>query len=318
MPAISWNIVLLLLVFAVLAAAIVVPLFVHPKSRSATLTILPGVGLVAVLLLVALLFLGALRSQRLEQATPVSPDVAEKTVDAYSQAIASRAVGMARAMARSLSRALTEGERSPSKPSTKTGSSADGEENRPGMIASALGLALAQGERGLENRPAWVDAPPGTVDGVYQTAIHVGPYTTSAECEAALPEALQKAAAQYLATCWSDGPIGRVALPQDVLNQLVQDRWLETRPYSVGPMVHLHVRLRIDHKLKAMLLEEQRQTIVGQRLRTWAVGALAALGLLGVAFGYLKADLATGGRYRTRLRWAAAGVILILTLAVMA
>ena len=160
-------------------------------------------------------------------------------------------------------------------------------------------------------RPAWVNAPPQLVGDAYQMSIAVGPYTTRAECDAKLPEALQEALGHYVDVCLGDQAVDDIRLPADYLRQqLVKAQWEETRQLSVGPMIWLHVLLQFDRKIKDRILEEHRQAIIGQRLHAAATWSAIGLALLTVAFGYLKIDLATGGVYRGRLRLAAAAAIL--------
>ena len=142
-------------------------------------------------------------------------------------------------------------------------------------------------------------------------SIAVGPYTTRAECDAKLPEALQEALDHYVNMSLGDQAVDDIRLPADYLReQLVKAQWEETRQLSVGPMTWLHVLLQFDRKIKDRILEEHRQAIIGRRLHVAATWSAIALALLTVAFGYLKIDLATGGVYRGRLRLAAAAAIL--------
>ena len=183
-----------------------------------------------------------------------------------------------------------------------------------GAAGEALTLALSQRERGPDkaaSRPAWVNAPPQLVGDAYQMSIVVGPYTTRAECDAKLPEALQESLDQYVNVCLGDQAVDDIRLPADYLRQqLVKAQWEETRQHSVGPMTWLHVLLQFDRKIKDRILEEHRQAIIGRRLQAVATWSAMGLALLTVAFGYLKIDLATGGVYRGRLRLAAAAAIL--------
>jgi hypothetical protein len=138
-------------------------------------------------------------------------------------------------------------------------------------------------------RPAWVDAPPQVVDGVYQTSITVGPYTTRDECDAKMPEALQEALDHYVDVGLEEEIAGQIRLPNDyVRQQLVKDQWQEVRQYSVGPMIQLHVLLGFDRQVKERILEGYRQTLVAERL-WWTGGVLGAiLTLLALLYGYLK------------------------------
>jgi hypothetical protein len=140
-----------------------------------------------------------------------------------------------------------------------------------------------------KTRPTWVDASPQVIDGVYQTNITVGPYTTRGECDAKLPEALQDAITHYVDVYLDEDIPGRIPLPDDnFCRQLVKDRWEETRQSSVGPMIQLHVLLGFDRQVKERVLEAYRQTLVAERL-WWTGGALAAvLTLLAALYSYLK------------------------------
>jgi hypothetical protein len=193
----------------------------------------------------------------------------------------------------------------------------------------ALTLALSQGERGPDKtaappktdkgpdkaaaRPAWVDAQPQLLDGgqTYRTSITVGPYSTSLECDAHLPEELQKALDRYVDAYLGPETAGIVRLPTNYLREhLVLERWEEIRSFSVGPMTQLHVWLQFNRDVKNRILEEHQRAVVAQRLRAVTSWAAAGLSLLVVCFAYLKIDLATAGAYRGRLRLAAAAAIL--------
>jgi hypothetical protein len=227
---------------------------------------------------------------------PATPATVAQSEDELSRAVAAKTVGVIEAIAGALGRALTE-------------------ERKVNVVQEAtIEPAVAKSEA----RPAWVDAPPRSVDDAYEMSITVGPYTTRAECDAKLPEALHEALGRYVDICLGDEPPVGVRLPPDELrDRLVKDRWEETRQYSVGPMIRLHVLLRFDREFKERVLEQRRRAIVADRLGAIAFLATIGLILLATVFAYLKVDLATDGFYRGRLRLATAAVILGLVMVIV-
>ena len=83
-------------------------------------------------------------------------------------------------------------------------------------------------------------------------------------------------------------------------------------------MTSLHVLLQFDQKVKDRILEEHRRAIVAGQLWIMEVWLTAGLSLLALVYGYLRADLASGGRHRGRLRLAAATAILGVVAAAIA
>jgi hypothetical protein len=168
--------------------------------------------------------------------------------------------------------------------------------------------------------PAWVKATPGMVGDAYQMAIVVGPWKTRQECDTELPDELRKALFTYAKTYLGSPLRGDISLPHpDYLRrQLVKEEWEEVRETSVGPMTQLHVLLRFDNNINNLIIASQQRGVVTDRI--WTVGTALAAGFwfLGVLYGYLKIDLATGGRYRSRLRIAAVLAILVPVAAALA
>jgi hypothetical protein len=344
-PAVSpLHVLLLLLIGGIFIAAVVafVLLLANPKTRVVTFALLGVAGVAVVLLVGGALFFrasnvvsppahwrqqvqsrpsngsnGELAKQYetvmesyMGQGTPqpapdypTSPptptgkkssppaEAAPKDEDDLSQAVATKTVGMLRAMARALGRALVEEEK-------MLATKKDG--TQP---AAAPKVA----------KPDWVEAPPKLLAGEsYQMSIVVGPYTTRAECEAKLSDALQEALDGYVEMAIGPEAVGMVQMPAEILRQEVyKASWEETRPFSVGPMIRLHGRLQFDRPFKARVQEAYREAIVAERLRAIGVWAALGLSLLTVSFAYLKVDLATGGTQRGRLRLGAAAVILM-------
>ena len=326
------------LIVGILAGLVL--LMAHPKARVVTLTLLGSLVLIAMLLFAGLYFFfrfNATAVQRpatttqLEAPTiihmnqietpssaPVPPAAtAAKTDEEIAQEIVAKAAGIVQGMVRATGRALTSDVAQP--PPAVTSDSAQpstavvGDSAQPGAAVPQVDTISSK------KQPAWVDAPPQVVDDVYQMSISVGPYTTRAECNAKLPEALQEALDQYVEVCLGDQTVDRVRLPVEYLRQkIVKEQWEETRQHSVGPMVWLHVLLKFDRKLKDQVLEAYGRATVNRRLQLVGVWAAVGLGLLTVAFGYLKIDMATGGAYRGRLRLGIAAVILgVITLVVL-
>ena len=231
----------------------------------------------------------------------VPPPAAAKKAEAEPPAvIASRAVGMVEAIGQALSRMLTEEKKPPVA------------EKRDVKPVPALPPAKAP--------PAWVYAPPQVVGDSYQMSIVVGPWPTRQDCDADLPNELQKALDYYVEAC--EPTAGRVVLSAKYLrDHLVKEQWeedIKSETESIGAMKQLHVLLRFDRDVKNRILDESRQGIVAGRLWTVGTGLAAAFWLLAVVYGYLRIDLATGGAYRGRLRFAAALAILGPVAAVLA
>jgi hypothetical protein len=163
-----------------------------------------------------------------------------------------------------------------------------------------------------------VEAVPQLQGDVYQCSVHVGPYKTLGECEQDLPEAIERSARQYVEEYLDLGPaVKRIRLPADELRrQLVKAEWEETiESPTVGPMKQLHVLIEFGPEFRERVRQEWKRLVITDRL--WRTGSAGVVGLalLGVLFGYLKIDQATGGARRGRLRVAAAAAVLAVVLA---
>ncbi|MEE8450705.1 MAG: hypothetical protein V3R99_02290, partial [Thermoguttaceae bacterium] len=140
-----------------------------------------------------------------------------------------------------------------------------------------------------EQRPAWVDAPPGRVDDVYQMAVSVGPYISRLECDAKLPDALSEAVQQYASTTIGPKAVGRISLPADFLTeQLVAEQWQEAVQTSFGPMVQLHVLARFDANVKQDVESAWKQAVITERVWLAGIGMSFVLGFLAILFVGLK------------------------------
>lgn len=166
--------------------------------------------------------------------------------------------------------------------------------------------------------PDWTKEPAHmSSDGAYIMPIVVGPWQTRQECDAQLPGELQKALDRYAEKCLGRPAVPRVILPTRYLQQqVVANECEETLDTSVGPMKQIHLLLRFDDQVKKNVLEEHHRGMILVRLWQVGLGLAVILWPMAVIYAYLKIDLATGGVYRGRLRFA--GVLAILApLAVM-
>lgn len=160
--------------------------------------------------------------------------------------------------------------------------------------------------------PEWVGAPPRRTPEGYQVSVATDPFATPLECQRQLPEVLRRAVDQYVALYLGDEALAaRIELPAEfILRQVVKAQWEESYESSVGPMVRWHALLLFDKQLNAQIDEAYHRCLVQYRVLRLGVLLAGVLALLAAAWAYLRLDLATGGRYRWRLRLAAGAAIL--------
>ena len=127
-----------------------------------------------------------------------------------------------------------------------------------------------------EKRPAWVDSPPGRQGDAYRETVLIGPYTTRVECDGKVPEALQKALAEY-----AELYLGRPAPPASSFSgrtstAIVKDRFEETIQSSVGPMIQLHLLLEFDRAVQERIQKAAERAVIDRRL--WRTGTCSPPG----------------------------------------
>ncbi|MBN1588489.1 MAG: hypothetical protein JW888_03150 [Pirellulales bacterium] len=150
-----------------------------------------------------------------------------------------------------------------------------------------------------DDRPDWVDQSPGKVGDVYQTVVVVGPYSTRAECDEALPRALRAAVAQYVDLYLGPDAKWNARLPDGYLfEKVVRATWVETRQHSFAPMKKLYVLLEFDRKTNDLLKQRLDTTQVEERIVCVGIGLASVLAVLLVLYGALKIDLVTEGAWR--------------------
>ncbi len=303
---------LVLLVLLVLGGiALLVHLLCSPRTRAA--------GVVLLLLVVGVMVMGAfvaLFRVKMHSSTPVAvnaerlepprnPDIALKitahtTEDGKTKVEVTEAAGSPKllpALAKALAKAIAE---------TK--------KKKPVATPS---LKAAE-PKVKPKKPEWVEMPSGAVDGVYQTTVTVGPYTTRQECDQALAIELNKATDEYVEAYLGPKARGRVRLsPAFLREHVVKAEWEESIRASVGPMIQVHALLKFDGPAGTRLEEKWRDVTISDRLIHAGAGLLGVLATLLALFAYLKIDLATGGAYRGRLKLAAVAGILALVAGVV-
>lgn len=174
------------------------------------------------------------------------------------------------------------------------------------------GPAVASG-----GRPSWVGASPRRTEAGYQISVATDPFASPLECERQLPQVLRRAVDQYVALYLGDpSRAAHVELPLDFIRtEIVKAQWEEPYESSVGPMVRLHALLVFDRKTNARIDEAVQQRLAYERVGRLGAILAGVLAALGIVWAYLRLDLATEGRYRRRLRIAAAAAILAVVAA---
>jgi hypothetical protein len=292
-------------------------LLAHPKSRPLGLALL-GVGVGGVVLLAG--FWAWVGTERLmdhpERERAEALEFEARRSGHESGSIATRPESETRTMAEANAAAGVD--RSPPAASSR----------QPGRVLKALGTALARGIQETkkdgknpqepaageattdlpeEMPPDWIDMEPGRAGDTYRVSVVIGPFQTSAECVAELPDALDQTLRDYARQYLGPAAAAKVHFPPDVLEErLVQERWEETKVFeTVGLMKQLHLLLQFDPEMRQDIAEQWDQARLNNRLWYTGTGLAVLLGLLAVAYGVLIADRAAGGQCRGRLGFAA-------------
>ncbi len=139
--------------------------------------------------------------------------------------------------------------------------------------------------------PDWVNAKAKMEDNCYTMSVLVGPFTTPLECEHVLPSAVQGAVTEY-AELLLGHEAAAVRLPDDVLLQLVRDRWTEERPMEIGDGSHemysMHALVVFDVPMQQRIKAETQRFETDRRVAGAAVVCGGLLGVLALAWGGLK------------------------------
>ena len=139
--------------------------------------------------------------------------------------------------------------------------------------------------------PAWVNAAPTMEDNCYRMSVRVGPFVTPLECEQELTKALQGAVAEYAELSFG-AEAAAMRLPDDILRQLVAERWTEVRPMAIDggtqEMVSLHALVVFNPQTQEQVKIEAQKLVIGRRVRGAAVIFSGLLGVLALAWGSLR------------------------------
>lgn len=166
-------------------------------------------------------------------------------------------------------------------------------------------------------RPEWVEADFTDAGGeVERLAVSSGPYKGRHEATEALEEELKKATRNYVAE-FLGNETAATLVPVDIgyiRQELIPagHTYTEQIEVSVGKMYQSHALLEFTPRFQQHLRERWQRIVVTSRVLKLGVISVGVLMVLGVVFGYFKADTATRGYYSTRLQLGSATAILAL------
>jgi hypothetical protein len=160
---------------------------------------------------------------------------------------------------------------------------------------------------------------------VFERDVEIYPYSSRMEADAKLPEAVQKAVDEFVEIAFPDSEV-KLRLPPERLRKMVQDTYEQWRTIRSGDFLFLTLHAQVvvnkaelepDYRVAQKNFAESQRTRAAER-RLWHSGPYFFGGFLFLAtvWGYLKVDLATGGKRRGVLRVAT--FIAILSIAAAA
>ena len=169
-------------------------------------------------------------------------------------------------------------------------------------------------EKPEPQRPEWVDQPGRLQGTVYRLSVKSGLFVTREECERALQSKVLAAINDYGDNLLGAGAGRKIPVDPDFIRGLQKAHYEETvTSATVGPMRQIYVLLEFDDAARAQFAGLWQAAVVSDRLARVTLGAGVVLGMLAIAFGYLKLDLMASGQTRGRLRLAAGVAIIVLT-----
>lgn len=173
------------------------------------------------------------------------------------------------------------------------------------------------------NRPDWVTAEPQRDGPQFEMRLQSEVHASPEKCRASLQKKIRARVAQFV-----DGYLGNDRahylvrfddsfIEQHVIPEGSDGRYLEElySPRFKTSYYTEYARLKFDQSFRKELQQRWDKVVRTGRLMTMGLGAFGVLGLLGIAFGYLRLDTATKGYYSGRLQFLAAVAILALVAA---
>jgi hypothetical protein len=159
----------------------------------------------------------------------------------------------------------------------------------------ALGGATSEQRSQNPNRPAWVDAPPGVIDGQYCLTIKAGPALSLEDSQAELRSEIQKAVASYAEKRF-DSPLAQQIRwnIEPLFREIIADQWQQTHLIDSGPtagqtpMFWVYARLRFTPRVQQEIARQYREAVIQSRLHTLAGFGAGLLVLLGISYGVLR------------------------------
>jgi hypothetical protein len=157
-------------------------------------------------------------------------------------------------------------------------------------------------------------------DTEYECDVEVYPFSNRVTADSKLAEAVQKAIDKLIEDFYDNHRV-QVKYSPEELSKIIGEKYEEWRTVSMGNVLSLHAKVTIKKKdidlkyenAQADYENNQRKSLVRSRL--WRSGGYFGVAMLLMAsvWGYLKIDLAAGGKHRAILRTALVLVILSST-----
>ena len=192
------------------------------------------------------------------------------------------------------------------------------------MLGKVIGKAVAEKHEQISGGgapeeeqplPEWISQPSGKVDGVYQTVLEIGPFTTDLECEKALVTGLETAVNDYVGLYMGrEVQAAGVGLPPERLEELLVVKKFQRRAQtkSFGRMVQLYALVEFDSRANEMLREEWKTAQIQERLILSGLSFGGVFLLIASAYGTLRLDLVTGGKARGRIALTVIAIAVLL------
>jgi hypothetical protein len=136
--------------------------------------------------------------------------------------------------------------------------------------------------------PAWIDSEPTMESGVYRVAVVSGPYQTKRECRERLEGPARGAVQEYFRNHQPNNGGGNWVNAPYIRDQLVAEEYFERVKSSVGPMLNLHVLLKIEPSDVAYFNRLAHEWNVRRAVEETSVFGIFVFGALVVAYGGLR------------------------------